>query len=63
MVTVARFTFIAPRMLTGVVSGDFWSDDWCALQDSVMVSILLCPLVYLAWQRDDVFRWLAGAVK
>ena len=39
-------------MLTGVVSGDFGSVDWGALQDSVIISVLPCLAVYLALQTD-----------
>lgn len=55
--------FTVPIMLTGVVSGDFGSVDWGALQASVVVSMLPCLLVYLALQRYYVSGLLAGAVK
>lgn len=51
-----------PIMLTGVVSGDFGSVDWGALQASVVVSMLPCLLVYLALQKYYVSGLLAGAV-
>ncbi|MFM2356917.1 MAG: hypothetical protein RLZZ528_2653 [Pseudomonadota bacterium] len=55
--------FTVPIMLTGVVSGDFGSVDWGALQASVVVSMLPCLLVYLALQKYYVSGLLAGAVK
>lgn len=55
--------FTVPIMLTGVVSGDFGSVDWGALQASVVVSMLPCLFVYLALQRYYVSGLLAGAVK
>lgn len=55
--------FTVPIMLTGVVSGDFGSVDWGALQASVIISILPCLLVYLALQKYYVSGLLAGAVK
>jgi multiple sugar transport system permease protein len=55
--------FTVPIMLTGVVSGDFGSVDWGALQASVVVSMLPCLGVYLALQKYYVSGLLAGAVK
>lgn len=55
--------FTVPIMLTGVVSGDFGSVDWGALQASVMVSIIPCLVVYLALQKYYVSGLLSGAVK
>ena len=55
--------FTVPIMLTGVVSGDFGSVDWGALQASVVVSILPCLVVYLALQKYYVSGLLSGAVK
>ena len=55
--------FTVPIMLTGVVSGDFGSVDWGALQASVIISILPCLLVYLLLQKYYVSGLLAGAVK
>ncbi len=55
--------FTVPIMLTGVVSGDFGSVDWGALQASVVVSMLPCLCVYLALQKYYVSGLLAGAVK
>lgn len=56
-------SFTVPIMLTGVVSGDFGSVDWGALQASVIISMLPCLLVYLALQKYYVSGLLAGAVK
>lgn len=56
-------TFTVPIMLTGVVSGDFGSVDWGALQASVIISVLPCLAVYLALQKYYVSGLLAGAVK
>lgn len=55
--------FTVPIMLTGVVSGDFGSVDWGALQASVIISILPCLAVYLALQKYYVSGLLSGAVK
>jgi multiple sugar transport system permease protein len=55
--------FTVPIMLTGVVSGDFGSVDWGALQASVVISMLPCLCVYLALQKYYVSGLLAGAVK
>ena len=56
-------TFTVPIMLTGVVSGDFGSVDWGALQASVIISVLPCLAVYLLLQKYYVSGLLAGAVK
>lgn len=55
--------FTVPIMLTGVVSGDFGSVDWGALQATVIISMLPCLLVYLALQKYYVSGLLAGSVK
>lgn len=55
--------FTVPIMLTGVVSGDFGSVDWGALQASVILSILPCLLVYVLLQKYYVSGFLSGAVK
>lgn len=56
-------SFTVPIMLTGVVSGDFGSVSWGALQASVMLSILPCLLVYVLLQKYYVSGFLSGAVK
>ena len=56
-------SFTVPIMLTGVVSGDFGSVDWGALQASVMISIVPCMLVFVSLQRYYVSGFLSGAVK
>lgn len=55
--------FTVPIMLTGVVSGDFGSVNWGALQASVIVSILPSLIVYLLLQKYYVSGLLSGAVK
>jgi multiple sugar transport system permease protein len=56
-------TFTVPIMLTGVVSGDFGSVNWGALQASVILSILPCLAVYILLQKYYVSGFLTGAVK
>ena len=56
-------SFTVPIMLTGVVSGDFGSVSWGALQASVMLSILPCLLVYVLLQKYYISGFLSGAVK
>ncbi|MBC7478954.1 MAG: carbohydrate ABC transporter permease [Pseudorhodobacter sp.] len=56
-------SFTVPIMLTGVVSGDFGSVSWGALQASVVLSILPCLLVYVLLQKYYVSGFLSGAVK
>jgi len=55
--------FTVPIMLTSVVSGQFGSVDWGALQASVIISVLPCLAVYLLLQKYYVSGLLAGAVK
>lgn len=56
-------TFTVPIMLTGVVSGDFGSVNWGALQASVILSIAPCLAVYILLQKYYVSGFLSGAVK
>lgn len=56
-------SFTVPIMLTGVVSGNFGSVSWGALQASVMLSILPCLLVYVLLQKYYISGFLSGAVK
>jgi multiple sugar transport system permease protein len=55
--------FTVPIMMTGVMTGNFGSVNWGALQASVIVSILPCMIVYLLLQRYYISGLLSGAVK
>ena len=56
-------SFTVPVMMTGVMTGNFGSVNWGALQASVIISILPCMLVYLLLQRYYISGLLSGAVK
>ena len=56
-------SFTVPVMMTGVMTGNFGSVNWGALQASVIVSILPCMIVYLLLQRYYISGLLSGAVK
>ncbi|MEO8242453.1 MAG: carbohydrate ABC transporter permease [bacterium] len=56
-------SFTVPIMLTGVITGNFGSVNWGALQASVIISILPCLLVYVLLQKYYVSGFLSGAVK
>ena len=56
-------SFTVPIMMTGVMTGNFGSVNWGALQASVIISILPCMIVYLLLQRYYISGLLSGAVK